>query len=175
MLTALTIHLFLVEKFFIAFLRVLQRAFWPKRFLLLITFILSYSESCFVVFCRFFFVPGQDPSARERSPPKPFPVAQSTLLFSSQVREESACLCLCCRSAKIGLLQTLRLVLPCAVRHSLSSFCREQSKKGMHDTQCINRLGLFIIRRRVALVLPSAFTSCVVNKIGKPRRSSPPG
>ena len=37
----------------------------------------------------------------------------------------------------------LRLALPCAVRHSLSFFCREQSKKSMHDTQCINRLGLF--------------------------------
>ena len=33
MLTALTIHLFHVAKFFVAFLRVSQRAFWPKRFL----------------------------------------------------------------------------------------------------------------------------------------------
>ena len=32
-LTALTIHLFKVEKFFVAFLRGSQRAFWPKRFL----------------------------------------------------------------------------------------------------------------------------------------------
>ena len=31
-LTALTIHLFNVEKTFVAFLRVSQRAFWPKRF-----------------------------------------------------------------------------------------------------------------------------------------------
>ena len=31
-LTALTIHLFNVEKIFVAFLRVSQRAFWPKRF-----------------------------------------------------------------------------------------------------------------------------------------------
>ena len=74
-----------------------------------------------------------------------FPVPQSTLAFSSQVRKESACSCSCCRSAKVGLLETLRLVLPCAVRHSLSSFCREQSKKSVHDTQCINRLGLFQI------------------------------
>ena len=32
-LTALTIHLFYVENFFVAFLRVTQRAFWPRRFL----------------------------------------------------------------------------------------------------------------------------------------------
>ena len=32
-LTALTIHLFHVENFFVAFLRVSQRAFWSKRFL----------------------------------------------------------------------------------------------------------------------------------------------
>ena len=32
-LTALTIHLFNVEIIFVAFLRVSQRAFWPKRFL----------------------------------------------------------------------------------------------------------------------------------------------
>ena len=31
--TALTIHLFHVEKFLVAFLRVSQRAFSPKRFL----------------------------------------------------------------------------------------------------------------------------------------------
>ena len=30
--TALTIHLFNVEKVFVAFLPVSQRAFWPKRF-----------------------------------------------------------------------------------------------------------------------------------------------
>ena len=77
-----------------------------------------------------------------------FSVPQSTLVLSSQVRRGSACRS-CCRSAKVGLLKTLRLVLRCAVRHSLSSFCREQSKKSVHDTQCINRLGLFIIRRRI--------------------------
>ena len=33
MLTALTIHLFHVKNFFVAFLRVSQRAFWRKRFL----------------------------------------------------------------------------------------------------------------------------------------------
>ena len=54
-----------------------------------------------------------------------FPVPQFTLIPSSQVRKESACSCLCCRSAKVGLLKTLRLVLRCAVRHSLSSFCRK--------------------------------------------------
>ena len=32
-LTALTIHLFEVKSFSIAFLRVSQRGFWPKRFL----------------------------------------------------------------------------------------------------------------------------------------------
>ena len=31
--TALTIHIFLLKTFFVAVLRVLQRAFWPKRFL----------------------------------------------------------------------------------------------------------------------------------------------
>ena len=78
-----------------------------------------------------------------------FPVPHITLVPSSQVRKESACSCLCCRSAKGGLLKTLRLVLRYAVRHSLSAFCRKQDKGGMHDTQCINRLGWFIIRRRL--------------------------
>ena len=32
-----------------------------------------------------------------------FPVPQSTLVLSSQVRKESACSCSCCGSAKIGL------------------------------------------------------------------------
>ena len=32
-LTASTIHVFKVEKNFVSFLRVLQRAFWPTRFL----------------------------------------------------------------------------------------------------------------------------------------------
>ena len=76
-----------------------------------------------------------------------FPVPQFTLVLSSQVRKKSACSCLCCRSTKVGLLKTLRLVLRCAVRHSLSSFCRIQDKGSMHDTQCISRLGWFIIRR----------------------------
>ena len=61
MLTALTIHLFHVEKFFVAFLRVSQRAFWPKRFLMLITFNFSYLENFFVVFYlsfNFFLAPG---------------------------------------------------------------------------------------------------------------------
>ena len=39
----------------------------------------------------------------------------------------------------------LRLVLRCAVRHSISFFCRKQDKTSMHDTQWINRLRLFII------------------------------
>ena len=78
-----------------------------------------------------------------------FPLPQFTLVLSSQVRKESACSCFCCRSAKVGLLTTLRLVLRCAVRHSLSAFCRKQDKGSMHDTQCINRLGWFIIRRRL--------------------------
>ena len=74
-----------------------------------------------------------------------FSVPQSTLILSSQVRKESACSCWCCLSARIGLLKTLRLVLRGAVRHSFSSFCRKQDKESMHDTQCIHRLGLFII------------------------------
>ena len=77
-----------------------------------------------------------------------FPVPEFTLVLSSQVRKESACSCLCCRSAKVGLLKTLRFVLRCAVRHSLSAFCRKQDKRSMHDTQCINGLEWFIIRRR---------------------------
>ena len=89
-----------------------------------------------------------------------FPRPQSTLLFSSQVRKESACSCSCCRSVKIGLLKTLRLVLRCAVRHFLSSFCREQSKKSVHDTQCMNPLGLFFIRRRVVQTLRVVLRSC---------------
>ena len=106
--------------------------------------------------------------------------------FSSLHRSEKkiACTCSCCHNAKIGLLETLRLVLRCAVaRHSLSFFCRKQGKRGVHDTRCINRLGLFIIRCRVvetlrvvfAFVLPSAFTCCVVSKVGEPRRTIPPG
>ena len=77
-----------------------------------------------------------------------FPVLQYTPVLSSQVRKESACSCSCCRSAKIRLLKTVRLVLRCAVRYSLSYFCRKQDKESMHDTQCINRLGWFIVRRR---------------------------
>ena len=77
-----------------------------------------------------------------------FPVPQSTLDLSSQLRKESACSCSCCRSAKTGLLKTVRLVLRCAERQSLSLLCRKQSPKSMHDTQCLTRLGLFIVRRR---------------------------
>ena len=107
-----------------------------------------------------------------------------SFLFFTHVKKESICSCLCRRSAKLGLLNTLRLVLRCAVaRHFLSFSCRKQDWKDMHDTQCINRLGLFITRRRVveklrvvfAFVFPSAYTGCVVTKVGKPRRSSPPG
>ena len=77
-----------------------------------------------------------------------FPVLQFTLVLSSRVTKESACSCLRCRSTKVGLLKILRLVLRCAVRHFLSSFCRKQDKGSVHDTQCINRLGWFIICRR---------------------------
>ena len=46
----------------------------------------------------------------------------------------------------------------------------------MHDTRCINCLGLFTTRRRVvetlsvflAFVFPSAFTWCVVSRVGNP-------
>ena len=80
--------------------------------------------------------------------------------FSSQVTRESACSCSCCRSVKTGLPKALRLVLRCAVPHSLSSFCREQSKKSVHDTQGIHRLGLFIIHRRVVQTLRVVLRSC---------------
>ena len=90
-----------------------------------------------------------------------FPVPQFTLVLSSQVRKESACSCACCRSAKIGLLKTLRLVLRCAVRHSLSSFCRKQDKESMRDTQCINRLGWYIIRRRFVSARRAVLRSCL--------------
>ena len=66
---ALTIHLFDVERVFVAFLRVSQRAFWPKRFFMLISFFFSYSENFFVVFyLSFDFVLGQGPSARVMNP-----------------------------------------------------------------------------------------------------------
>ena len=90
-----------------------------------------------------------------------FPVPQFTLVLSSQVRKESACSCSCCRSAKIGLLKTLRLVLRCAVRHSLSSFCRKQDKGSMHDTQCKNRLGWSIVRRRFVEARRVLLRSCI--------------
>ena len=48
-LTALSIHLFKVKTSSVAFLRVLQRAFWPKLFIMLISFIFSYSEDFFVL------------------------------------------------------------------------------------------------------------------------------
>ena len=65
MLTALSIHLFNVENIFVAFLRVSQRAFWPKRFFLLIGFIFSYLEIFLVVFyLSFNFILAQDASAR---------------------------------------------------------------------------------------------------------------
>ena len=57
MLTALTIHLFNVERNFVAFLRVSQRAFLAWAFFMLIRFIFSYSETFFVVFyLSFYFV-----------------------------------------------------------------------------------------------------------------------
>ena len=88
----------------------------------------------------------------------PFPVHPSILLFSSQVKKESACSCLWCSDAKIGLPKTLRLFLRCAVaRHPLSFSCRKQGKKGMHDTRCINGLGLFLTRRRAVQTLRVVF------------------
>ena len=67
MLAALTIHLFHVEKFFVAFLRVSQRAFWPKRFLCELAFFFSYSEDYFfVVYPSFYFILGRDPSGRDK-------------------------------------------------------------------------------------------------------------
>ena len=89
-----------------------------------------------------------------------FPVPPFTLVLSSQVRKESACSCSCCRIAKVGLLKMLRLVLRCAVRHALSSFCKKQDKESMHDTQCINRLGWFIIRRRFVSARRVVLCSC---------------
>ena len=68
------------------------------------------------------------------------------------------CLLVCSRSAKVGLLQTLRLVLRCAVRHFLPLFCRKQDKGSGHDSQCINRLGWLAVGllKRVGL-----FCTCV--------------
>ena len=107
-----------------------------------------------------------------------FPVPQFSLRLSSQARKETAWSCLCCRSAKIGSLKTLRLVFRFAVvRHSLPSSAGNKVRKGMHDTRCINPLGLVITRRRVALmsrvvlvfVFALALTWCVVSKVGKPK------
>ena len=50
--TALTIHLFKVEKFCVAFLRVSQRAFWPKCFLCYLAFfsaIQKFFSCCFTL------------------------------------------------------------------------------------------------------------------------------
>ena len=56
-LTALTIHLFKVKKLFVPFLRVSQRAFCPKRFFILFSFIFSYLENLFVLFyLSFYFI-----------------------------------------------------------------------------------------------------------------------
>ena len=66
MFTALTMHVFHVEKFLVAFLRVLQRAFVAQAFFMLISFIFSYSEDFFVVvYLSSYFVLGHDPSARD--------------------------------------------------------------------------------------------------------------
>ena len=55
MLTALTIHLFKVESFSVAFLRDVQRALCPKRFLCYLALFFSYLESFFVVFYLFLY------------------------------------------------------------------------------------------------------------------------
>ena len=62
------------------------------------------------------------------------PVPQFTLVLCSEVRRESACSCLCCCSAEVGLLKALRLVLCCALCHFLLSLCRKQDKGSMYDT-----------------------------------------
>ena len=69
------------------------------------------------------------------------------------------CLLVCSRSAKVGLLKTLRLILRCAVRHFLPLFCRKQDKGSVHDTQCINRLGWFAVGlfKRVGLFCARVF------------------
>ena len=57
-LTALTIHLLKVKKFFVAFLPVLQRAFWPKRFLCFLALFSAIQEilSCCFTLLFFFFL-----------------------------------------------------------------------------------------------------------------------
>ena len=65
-LTALTIHLFKVEKCFVAFLRVSQRAFWPKCFL---CYLASFSAiqkifSCCFTLLLFFILVGRQRARR---------------------------------------------------------------------------------------------------------------
>ena len=38
--------------------------------------------------------------------------------------------------------------LPTQCTYLPTYLCRKQGKKGIHDTRCMNRLGLFITRRR---------------------------
>ena len=55
MLTALTIHLFHVEKCFLPFLRVSQRDFWPKRFLCQLAFFSAIQKVFSSWFTNLFF------------------------------------------------------------------------------------------------------------------------
>ena len=66
-LTALTIHLFKVEKFFVAFLRVSQRAFWPKRFLCYLAFFSAIQKvfSCCFTLLYFFILARRQRARRD--------------------------------------------------------------------------------------------------------------
>ena len=55
MLTALTIHLFKVDKFLVAFLHVSHRAFWPKRFLCYLAFFSAIQKVFRVVLPYLYF------------------------------------------------------------------------------------------------------------------------
>ena len=96
MLTALTIYLFHVAKFFVAFLRFSQRAFWPKRFLCPLA-LFSAIQKIFTYFCL--FVLGQGPSARDthagvwRAGAAPSGVCGGLLLLVLLVRVSRAVLC----------------------------------------------------------------------------------
>ena len=68
--TALTIHILHVEKFLVAFLRVSQRAFRPKRFLFqlsLISAIQKVFSSCFTYLLISFW--RQAPARTNKNPP----------------------------------------------------------------------------------------------------------
>ena len=88
MLTAFTIHLFHVEKFFVAFLRLSQRAFWPKRFscqLAVFSAIQKNFSSCFTrLFLSFW------DKAPARATPTDFLLSKLTLETKQKIRDSQA-------------------------------------------------------------------------------------